>query len=126
MQPIRKIDACLLASVSFFSLAGCAGPNDYHLDPAQLTRSEFEAVLDLARQKALTSAAVESPHEAQLIKTTRPGWGYYFLAKPRAEYTFSWVVSSSETIVVRGRGNILVLEGATVTRLRPQRHARTN
>lgn len=94
-------------------LAGCAGLEEFS---SHLTKSHAEAVAELARNKAFESGVVKETQEIEILKNTKPHMSYYFLAKPYADYSIRWQVNSVESILVYGRGNILLLEGARVER----------
>ena len=94
-------------------LANCAGPNELS---SHLTKSEANRVVSLAREKVLASGLVKDAKEIEIIGGGEPSLAYYFLARPYADYSVSWRVDSNESVGVYGRGNILVLENAQVTR----------
>ena len=94
-------------------LVGCAGLEEFS---SHLTKTQMEAVAELARNKVLESGVVKETQEIEIVKNTKPHMSYYFLAKPYADYTIRWQVNSVESILVYGRGNILELEGARVER----------
>lgn len=102
-----------LAFLLPFFVAGCAVPDD--VTPL-LTNVQVEAVVSLAREKVLASGVANEAQEIEFVKNTRPGLSYYFLSRPYADYSVSWQVHAREFIVVYGRGNIFVLEGAHVER----------
>lgn len=80
-------------------------------------RKEVEnAAIAQARERVLESGLLRSEQEIEWVKNTKPAFFYIYFGKPIAEYRIRWQINSKESIVVYGRGNILVLEGAHVER----------
>ena len=108
-----RIKNLLLALVLFFP--ACSQPNSSSL---YLRKHQALAITEKAREKVLASSVLNRAQEAQIVRTAKPTLTYYFLAKPYADYDIRWTINSDEAISVRGRGNILDLDGAIVERIR--------
>ena len=108
-----RIKNLLLALVLFFP--ACAQPNSSSL---YLTKHQALAITEKAREKVLANSVLNGAQEAQIVRTAEPTLTYYFLARPYADYDIRWTINSDEAISVRGRGNILDLDGAIVERIR--------
>lgn len=104
-----------LLLIMLFPLAACA---QLQSNSALLTESQTRAVIERAREKVIMGTVVRGAHEVEIIRTKEPSFRYYFLSKPYGDYDIRWSVTKDETIIVRGRGNILELEGAIVERTR--------
>jgi hypothetical protein len=104
-----------LLLIMLLPLAACA---QFQSNSALLTESQTKAVIERAREKVIMGAVVRGANEVEVIRTKEPSFRYYFLSKPYGDYDIRWSVTKEETITVRGRGNILELEGAIVERTR--------
>jgi hypothetical protein len=102
-----------LLLVMLLPLAACA---KFQSNSALLTESQTKAVIERAREKVIMGTVVRGANEVVVIRTKEPSFKYYFLSKPYGDYDIRWSVTKEETITVRGRGNILELEGAIVER----------
>lgn len=112
MYSIHKMQR-LLPVVFIIVLSSCAGLEEYS---SRLSKSQYSVVIDVARERVLASKLVNGQSEIELIKNNEPKLSYYFLAKPYADYFISWQLNDEEHILVRGMGDILKLEGATISR----------
>jgi hypothetical protein len=102
-----------LFSLLIIFLAGCTALNER---APHLTEAEANTVVALARDKVLVSGLVNDAKEIEIIRNGKPNLSYYFLARPYADYFVYWQINNKESVGVYGRGNILVLENAEVTR----------
>ena len=84
--------------------------------PREDEKAIESTVIDLARDKVLTSGLVEDPREIEIVTNARPTLFYLYFGRPIADYRVRWQLNDEESVVVYGRGNILVLEGAHVER----------
>jgi hypothetical protein len=99
--------------VAMLWLSACAGTTS----STKLNDDQIRTVIAHARKLILASSAVKGPHEARIVESTEPKFRYYFMLRPFADYELHWNVGNDEAISVRGRGNVLELEGAIVERV---------
>ena len=87
------------------------------LPSSSLTPTEYQRIVQLARQKTVDSRVVENEQEMAAVKNTNPQLSLYFSARPYADYSIVWKMPDNRQIVLSGRGNIFELEGFVIRRV---------
>jgi hypothetical protein len=95
------------AVVLAICLTSCTTLSSNRLSPA-----ESSAMLDRARERALSSGLLKSEAERQMIMTSAPQVSCYFMAAPYAQYSIGWELAPGEHVLITGQGNVIELEGA--------------
>ena len=98
-----------------FAFVGCQSLGLYA--KSGLTQEQSEKVVSRARELAMSRNSF-SEAERRVIQSTAPLVSYYFISGPRyADYSIQWLLPDGVRVAVSGRGNLLELEGAMVSRL---------